>query len=209
MVRAVTSCLVVLGMATGLAFVSTTFAEEINLVLPENADGHLVVGPEHERGDADWTGKISDGDWSTPAQTRDGQHGSLYAIVTFPESFITRVGYRASGNTHNPDGSDAWAYLYVYVRQNGSWGDPIEQRSVGGSVSYDVDVRSNDNGGLGWPNATGMAMYSEIWACSTGSAGIRHYEMQAWAVPEPSAFVLLGTAVFALLAYAWRKRPRR
>jgi hypothetical protein len=41
---------------------------------------------------------------------------------------------------------------------------------------------------------------------SGAGAGISHYTITTSSVPEPSTLALVGTGVFGLLAYAWRKR---
>ena len=68
MVRAATSCLVVLVMLVAV-LPGTGSAEPIDMVDWARQHGRLVVGPEHERPpSADWIGKINDDDWTTAAQ---------------------------------------------------------------------------------------------------------------------------------------------
>lgn len=157
-----------------------------NVCLAENG-GDLVMGPEGVR----------DGDWSTIAQSIAGQGGNIAAVIVFPECSLVQIGYSAHGRAWQYDGS-AWCDLEVSLRIDGSW-QTIGHWHGEGWGQYDVHVMSDDNGGLGWDDVTGMKMYSGIWGWDVGSAFACHQEMAAWAIPEPATLLLATIGSFMLM----------
>ena len=51
-----------------------------------------------------------------------------------------------------------------------------------------------------------LSGYNKIWQVGQGVGGVDSIQLTATSVPEPSIVALIGTGVFGLLAYAWRKR---
>ena len=124
-------------------------------------------------------------------------------MIEFPEIHIDYVRYRISMSCNQYDG-DAVSSNYVYLKVGGGW-TIIYSLAISQWENNDTGWVLDDNGGAGWDNVTDMKLWSTVYGSDTGSAGVTHYEMEAWGVPEPAMIGLFSIAGLGLL----RRRIRR
>lgn len=121
-----------------------------------------------------------DDDFVTSSHSLSGQSGSFSAEITFPSSTISYIKYRLRASCYQYDGS-ATASLEILLNVSETW-TSVWSWSGSGWQSVDRDVRdtSEDNGGNGWKNVTGIKVTGSISGTDTGSASAYAHEMQAW-----------------------------
>jgi hypothetical protein len=185
---------IAIGIVLLLSGSSFARAGLIDVCLAANG-GDLVVGPE----------SIRDGDFSTAAQNINAQSGNIQSTIVFPDTTVQQVTYRISGEACEYDGG-ATSDLNVLLRINGAW-SPIFHWYGTGWQAYNPGVTTDNNGGAGWTHVSGIQMYSSVWGSDTGSGLAAHYEMQVWALPEPSTLTLAAIAMMAI-GFALRRRQQ-
>jgi hypothetical protein len=158
-----------------------------NVVLPENG-GVLESGNEG----------IRDGDWSTYCREMNSNRGDRQEamIISFPEADIAYLNYRIEGQTYVYNG-DAQAIIDVSLRRDADWTSVFHWQGHA-NTGYDTFWATNDNGGAGWQNVTGMRLYGDVWSNETSTAVVRFYEMAAF-TPEPATLSLLALGGLAVL----------
>jgi hypothetical protein len=169
----------------------TSRGAPINVCLSANG-GVLESGPV----------AIRDGDYSNWAAEVSGQTGNIDSIITFGKTDLSHVKYGMSGNCYQYDGG-ATCYLDVFLKISGGWSS-IWSWHGSGWQSINTGWVTDDNGGSGWSEVTGMRLYGSIWGSDTGSAVARQYEMEAW-TPEPATLGLVATG----MAWLVIRRQRR
>jgi hypothetical protein len=144
-------------------------------------------------------------------------HGEDDFALTASTGTIFDFGMSTSETGYQPwrDYSTGWDYFGGYIPVSGSLTTAVVATINFGTQTYDLTFTDVNNSANVW-STSGNSFVNAVTRAEAEASGMLAVtivqsnmcldNVGIGAVPEPTAFVLLSTGMFGLLAYAWRKR---